>query len=67
MGLSTQTRALRGSTLAAVGFPPAAFQLLITRSLAGSPAPSSQSNGDTAGLPTRIRLMRRTAIGVPSD
>jgi hypothetical protein len=27
----------------------------------------TSSNGVTEGLPTRIRLMRRTAIGAPSD
>src|SRR5207249_12283593 len=59
MSLSAQSRAMRGSTLAAVGFPPAAFSRPTLH--------FTSSNGDTAGLPTRIRLMRRTAIGAPSD
>src|SRR4249920_2851373 len=61
MSLSAQSRAVRGSTLAAVGFPPAAFHFHPPR------FHFTSSNGDTAGLPTRIRLMRRTAIGAPSD
>ena len=68
MSLSTQTRAMRGSTLAAVGSPPAAFSFACcTKSGRLADGTSQLSNGDTAGLPTRIRLMRRTAIGVPSD